>query len=125
MKARLSELGELILGMTWWSATWAWGLALTAILLLAPLILANLVAQLIDGLGATLLLGIGVVSAYGIGLPPWSADERLSLLLLIGGTTVSVVAWDLIHGSADAGTLLVALAITVVGWPIRRALPDW
>lgn len=124
MKARLAELGEIILGLTWWGASWAWGLAFTALLLLAPLILANLAKELVDALSATVALAIGVVAAYAIGLPPWNAGERLGLLLLIGGTTASVIAWELLHGTADAGTLLVALAITLVGWPIRRALPD-
>ncbi len=30
-----------------------------------------------------------------------------------------------LRGAADAGTLLMALAVTVVGWPIRRIVPTW
>jgi hypothetical protein len=125
MKARLIELGEMVLGATWWGLSWAWGLAFTAMLLLAPLIFGNFAAEFFDALSATAALAIGVAAAYVIGLPPWDADERLSLPLLVGGTTASVVVWDLIRGSADAGTLLVALALTVVGWPIRRIVPAW
>jgi hypothetical protein len=125
MKARLIELGEIVVGATWWGMSWAWGLALTAILLLAPLIFANLAVELIGALEPTFALVIGVVAAYVIGLPPWDAEERQSLLLVVGGTAVSVVAWDLLRGAADAGTLLTALALTVVGWPIRRAVPAW
>ena len=120
MRARLAELGETILGAAWWGASWAWGLALTAILLLAPLLVANLLAGILDGLHPTTAMALGVVGAYGIGLPPWDARERIGLPLLLGGTAASVVAWDLIRGSADAGTLLVALSLVVVGWPVRR-----
>jgi hypothetical protein len=117
-----STRGEAMLGAAWWTAARAWGALLTAVLLLAPLLLANLVAELFTSLPATAALLLGVLGAYTVGLPPWDGEERHGLLLVIGGSTASVVGWDLLRGSADVGSLLVALALTVLIWPVRRAL---
>lgn len=122
MKARLAELGETFIGAAWWGGSWAWGLVLTALLLLTPLLFANLAIELVETLPATVAVGIGVIAAFAIGLPPWDGDERIGLLLVIGGTTLSVIGWELLRGTADAGTLLVALALTAAGWPLRRAI---
>ena len=69
---------------------------------------------------ATVALAIGVAGAYAEGLPPSDTDEPESLPLVIGGTAVSVVAFDLMRGSADLATLLVALGLAAAGWPLRR-----
>jgi hypothetical protein len=122
MKAYLVELGETIVGATWWGAVWLWGLLVTAALLLAPLLLANLAVELVDTLPATVAVALGVIGAYALNLPPWDAEERIGLLLLIGGAAASAVVWDLVRGSAGADTLLVALSLTIAGWPIRRAV---
>lgn len=122
MKARITDLAETLLGATWWGGVWLWGAFLTAALVLTPLLLGNLAAELVDALPATAALALGVIGAYALGLPPWDARERVSLPLLIGGAAVSAVAWDLLRGSADLATLLVALSLTLIGWPIRRAL---
>ena len=120
MKAVLSELGEIVVGALWWGGGRVWGVVMGAMLLLAPLILANLLAELLDSVTATVALAGGVVGAYVLGLPPWDGEDRHALLLVIGGSAVSVVVWDLVRGSADAGTLVVAVSLTVLGWPIRR-----
>ncbi|HSK92763.1 MAG TPA: hypothetical protein VLA76_01745 [Candidatus Angelobacter sp.] len=122
MKRFLGEIGETVLGAAWWGSVWVWGGLMTAALVLAPLILANLVVELVDTVPATPALAAGVIGAYAIGLPPWDAEERLGLLLIIGGAAASVVGWDLLRGSADIGTLLIALSLALLGWPIRRAI---
>jgi hypothetical protein len=121
VKTRLIEAGETLLGVAWWGATKAWAVAFTALMLITPLILANMAAEVLDALSATVAIGVGVVGAYALGLPPWDAEERFGLLLVIGGSTASVVVWELMRATADAGSLLVALALTLLGWPIRRA----
>jgi hypothetical protein len=122
MRAKLGELGELLMGAAWWGGSHLWGVALGAMLLLAPLLLANLAVEVIGSLSGTAAMVIGVIGAYAVGLPPWDAEERYGLPLVIGGTTGSVVGWELVRGSADAGTLLIALAVTLVGWRVRRAI---
>ena len=112
----------MLLGAAWWGGAHLWGLALGAMLLLAPLLLANMAVEIVDSLSATAAIVIGVIGAYAVGLPPWDGEEQHGLLLLIGGTTGSVVGWELIRGTADAGTLLLALAVTLLGWPVRRAV---
>jgi hypothetical protein len=122
MKERIVMALETVLGATWWGGVRLWGVLLTAALVLAPLLLGNLAAELVETLPATPALALGVIGAYGLGLPPWDAEEQVGLPLLIGGAASSAVAWDLIRGSADVVTLLVALSLTLIGWPIRRAL---
>ncbi len=119
MKRWLVELAESLVGATWWGATWAVGIAMGAIFTLAPLLLANMTVEIVD-VPATVALAVGVAGAYALGLSPWDADERESLPLVIGGTAVSVVTFDLVRGSADLPTLLVALGLAVAGWPLRR-----
>lgn len=123
VKINLSEIGGKILGAAWWGTARLWGVVMGAMLLLAPLLLGNMAAELVDALPATAALAVGVVGAYALGLPPWDGEDRTEFMLLIGGTTVSVVAWDLMRGTADMAALLVALGLTVIGWPIRRAFP--
>lgn len=88
--------------------------------ILAPLLLATIAAELFDWLPATAALGIGVMGAYALDLPPWDADDPVGLPLVIGGGAITVVAWDLMRGSADAASLVVVLALVLIGWPIRR-----
>ena len=120
MRVLLAELGEIVVGSLWWGGSHVVGIAIGAMLLVAPLILGNLLAELVGSLSGTAAISAGVVGAYALGLPPWDSGGRYSLLLVVGGTAVSAVAWDLLRGSADTSTLLVALALTLVGWPIRR-----
>ena len=123
MKAWLTEAGETLLGTIWWGATWAWGITMSAMFILAPLLLANITVEILDGLSATVALVAGVVGAYALGLPPWDADDPVGLALVVGGGAVTVVAWDLLRGSVDAGALLIVLAVILIGWPIRRLVP--
>ena len=120
LKTRLVEAGEILLGMVWWGFTWIWGGLMTAMFLLVPLLLANMAFLIREDLPATVVLAGGVVGAYAINLPPWDADEPESLPLVIGGTAVSVVIWDFMRGSADVVTLLVALGLAGIGYPVRR-----
>jgi hypothetical protein len=125
MKTWLADAGEALLGATWWGLTWAWGLAMSAMFILAPLLLATIAVELFEWLPATVALVIGVVGAYLLDLPPWDADDPVGLPLVIGGGAVTVVAWDLMHGSADATSLAIVLALVLIGWPIRRAWTRW
>jgi hypothetical protein len=120
VKAFLVEVGETLLGATWWGLTWAWGIAMSAMFILAPLLLATIAVELFDWLPATAALGIGVMGAYVLDLPPWDADDPVGLPLVIGGGAITVVAWDLMRRSADAASLVVVLALVLIGWPIRR-----
>ena len=120
MKAFLVEVGETLLGATWWGLTWAWGIAMSAMFILAPLLLATIAVELFDWLPATAALGIGVMGAYVLDLPPWDADDPVGLPLVIGGGAITVVAWDLMRRSADAASLVAVLALVLIGWPIRR-----
>lgn len=120
MKSRLTETGETLLGAVWLGPVWVWGGLMTAMIVLAPLLLANLAVEIRDSLPATVALAGGVVGAYAIGLPPWDADEPESLSVVVAGAAVSAVVWDLMRGSADVVTLLVTLGVTAVGWPARR-----
>lgn len=120
--SRLAEAGEVIFGVVWWYGAHLWGLIIGAILVLAPVLMANLIVGLFPAMPATVAVAGGIVAAYALGLWPWDAETRLSLLIAIGGTTASVLLWELMRGSADSATLLIALATTVGGWPVRRAL---
>ena len=120
VKAWLGEAGETLLGAAWWGLTWAWGIAMSAMFILAPLLLATIAVELFDWLPATAALVIGVVGAYALDLPPWDADDPIGLPLVIGGGAITVIAWDLMHGSANAASLVIVLAIVLIGWPIRR-----
>lgn len=93
---------------------------MAAMFVLVPLLLANMAFLIREDLPATAALAGGVVGAYAINLPPWDAEEPEGLPLVIGGTALSVVLWDLMRSSADLLTLLVALGLTVMVWPIRR-----
>ncbi len=122
MKPWLRNAGEMAVGVILWYGSYAWGAILGAALTCAPLLVAYTAAQLVDGLPATVALAVGVVGAFVLDLPPWHAEERLELPLVVGGAAVSAVVFDLIRGSADVWTLVTALALTIAGWPIRRAL---
>ena len=118
--AWVREAAETMLGLLWWGMVWVWGGVLSAAFILAPLLLANMAVLLLGSIPATVALAGGVVGAYLMDLPPWDADEPESLPLVIGGTATTVVVWDLLRGSADMVTLLVALGVAAIGWPARR-----
>lgn len=122
MRDRVVESLEVTIGAVWWGGAHLIGALMSAMFVLAPLLLANLIVELFDTVSATVAIVAGVAGAYVVGLPPWDGEERINLLLIIGGTAVTVVAWDLLRGSATAGTLLLALAIALLGWPIRAAV---
>ncbi len=119
----MTEAGETVLGATWWGLTWAWGIAMSAMFILAPLLLANLTVEIVDWLPANAALVVGVVGAYALDLPPWDATEPVSLPLVVGGGAVTAVVWDVMRGSADAASLIIVLAVVLIGWPIRRVIP--
>ena len=120
MKAWLVDAGEALLGATWWALVWARGIATSVMFILAPLLLATIAVEIFDWLPATAALVIGVLGAYALDLPPWDADDPMGLPLVIGGGAVTVVAWDLMHGSANAASLVIVPALALIGWPIRR-----
>lgn len=122
MKSWLIDAGETLLGTLWWGSVWTWSSLLSAMLILAPLLLANIAAELRASIPPTIALAGGVVAAYAINLPPWDADEPESLPLVVGGAAISAVVWDLLRGSADVVTLLVVVGLAAVGWPIRRLI---
>jgi hypothetical protein len=109
-----------MLGLLWWGFVWAWGGVMSAAFILAPLLLANMAVLIRESIPATVALAGGVVVAYVMDLPPWDADEPESLPLVVGGTAIAVVIWDIMRNSADVVTLLVALAVATIGWPLRR-----
>ena len=121
IRSALAEAGEVTIGLVWWGGSHLWGLAVGLGLLLAPLLLAVLAATALDGLSADAAISIGVVAAFALGLPPWDADSRLGLPLVIAGASLSAVAWDLTRGGASLTTLGLAFALSVVGFGIRRA----
>lgn len=120
MRGWLRDSGETMLGLIWWGFVWAWGGLMSAAFILAPLVLANMAVLLRESIPATVALAGGVVGAYVMDLPPWDADEPESFPLVVGGTAVAVVLWDIMRNSADVVTLLVALAVAMIGWPLRR-----
>lgn len=122
MKAWLTEACEVAIGALLWAASYAWGAVLGSMLILAPLLMANVAAGIFSWMPATVALSSGVVAAYALGLPPWDAEEPIGLPLVVGGAAASVVVWDLMRNSADAGSLIVAVAIAAIGWPIRRRI---
>ena len=122
MNRRLGDLGEGIVGFVLWYGSIAWNIALGAFLVCTPLLLAYGLTELVDGLPATVALAAGVVGAYALDMPPWLAEERRDLVLLIVGAALSVFIYDRVRGGADAMTILVVLALTSGGWPVRRAL---
>ena len=122
MKRRLAELGEITAGALLWWGGYAWGAILGVIFVCAPLLVACLVTEVRPDIPATVAMGGGVVGAYALDMPPWHAEELSELPLLVGGAAVSAVAFDLVRGSADVATLVVAIGLTIVGWPLRRML---
>ncbi len=119
-KSRLGEAAEVGVGILWWVGVYAWGAVLTAVLVLAPLLLANVIVEIREDVPATVALAAGVIGAYALGLPPWNTDEREHLLLVVGGAAVSAVLSDLMRGTADLTTFAVVMTLTLVGWPVRR-----
>ena len=113
---------EPVVGLMWWAMTWLIGGLMSAMFILAPLLLANIAVELRASLPTNVALSGGVIGAYAINLPPWDAQEPVGLPLVVGGAAVSVVGFDLIRGSADAVTLLIVLGMTVIGWPLRRSI---
>ncbi|HEX2222411.1 MAG TPA: hypothetical protein VHK06_07780 [Candidatus Limnocylindria bacterium] len=120
MKSRLAEVGEVLIGTLWWGSAYAWGALVGSMILLAPLLMANLVAEVFDGVSATVALGVGVAAAYVLGFWPWNAESRPTLLATLGGAAASVLGWQILRGSADGGTVLVAMTVATLGWPVRR-----
>jgi hypothetical protein len=102
-----------------WYGARLWGVALTAVLLLAPLELAALTASVVD-VSPSLALVVGTLGAAALGLPPWTGETRLEADLAIGGVAASWLGWNLLR-DPDAGpaTALAMLALAVVALGTR------
>ena len=123
--ARLGEAAETVLGLLWALLIYAWGAALTAIVLLFPLAAAYAISLIVDGVSAPVALGAGVAAAYIMEMPPWNAEERWSLPVALGAASASWAGWLLRVGPADAIALAVPLAVASIGWAVRRAVNGW
>jgi hypothetical protein len=121
LRRHLTEAGETLLGAVWWGTANVVGILIGVMLILAPLIMANLIAEVLT-VDPIVAVGTGVIAAYAIGFWPWNGESVTELLVSIGSAAVTAVAFDLVRGGADASTLGIALAIAALGWPIRRAV---
>jgi hypothetical protein len=117
MSARRDWL-EVPIGLAWWALVHVWGAALMAIVLLLPLGLAVGLTAIVDWPTPAAALGLGVGLSFLVGVPPWSAEDRSSLPLILGGTSASWVGWAMIAG-VGVTALVVALGVAVVGWMVR------
>jgi hypothetical protein len=109
---------ELPIGLAWWALIHAWGAVLLAIVLLLPLGLAVGMTAILDWLTPTAALGLGVALSFLVGVPPWTAEERSSLPLILVAATASWIGWALMVG-AGVTALVVAMGVAVIGWSLR------
>ena len=122
MRRWLGEAAEIAIGLTYFVFVRAWSVILPAIILLFPLGMAIGLVLVVDGLAPAVALGIGVALGFILDIPPWNAEERYSLPLVVLAATASWVGWNLRMGPADAAVLVVAVAVAIGGWAVRRAL---
>ena len=122
MRARLAEVPEVAIGLLLWGGSYVWGAMVGAMLVLAPLLVANMIVEIVEAVPTTAALAAGVASAYAIGLTPWDGESRIGLLVCILASLVSVAIWQVMRGSTDLSTYLVAGGVALAGWPVRRLM---